>query len=160
MCCPSDPPRGLNTVKRRPNADPLDDYGGGGGDVRVHATFTGKQAERMIKCVREKAPTYPHRDRYLVWPGPNSNTFVDWILRACRIPADLPVASIGKDYRGPFGVSETSGGTGLQLETPLLGVRVGLTEGLVFHVLTFSIGFDWWPPAIVLPAGRVGFDDR
>jgi hypothetical protein len=73
---------------------------------------------------------------------------------------DLPVASIGKDFRGGFGVSQTSGGTGIQLETPVIGVRFGATEGLVFHIFTFSIGIDWWPPAFVSPVGRVGFEDR
>lgn len=160
MCCPSDPPRGLGTVKHRRDVDPLSDYGGGGGDVRVHGTFTGERAKRMTQCVREKGPEYPHRHHYLVWPGPNSNTFVDWLLRVCDIPVDLPVASIGKDYRGAFGVSGTSGGTGVQMETPLVGVRVGATEGVVFHFFTFSLGIDWWPPAIVTPVGRVGFDDR
>ena len=23
---------------------------------------------------------YPHRERYRMWPGPNSNTFASWVL--------------------------------------------------------------------------------
>lgn len=161
MCCPPDPPRGMGTVQRNRNA-PLADFGGSGGDVRVHGVFEGARAADMIACVRDKAPRYPHRHTYTVWPGPNSNTFVDWLLRACDIPVDLPAPSIGKDYRGAYGVSTTAGGTGIQMETPILGVKIGATEGIELHILTLTIGFDWWPPAIIVPVGpgRIGFDDR
>jgi hypothetical protein len=75
---------------------------------------------------------------------------------------DLPAPSIGKDYRGVFGVSGTSGGTGVQLETPLVGAKVGLTEGIEAHVLGMALGVDVWPPALIVPVehGRVGFADR
>lgn len=161
MCCPSDPPTGTGTVERS-QIGPLDDHGGGGDDVRVHGVFEGEEAREMIACVRQKAPQYPDRHRYLVWPGPNSNTFVDWLLRACDIPVDLPGPDVGKDYRGLLGFSTTSGGTGIQLETPLFGVKIGATEGIEVHVLTLVIGIDLWPPAILVPLGpgRIGFDDR
>lgn len=161
MCCPGDAPAGLGTVERS-NVGPLEDYGAGGGDVRVHGVFDGERARAMIACVRERAPRYPHRHTYTVWPGPNSNTFVEWLLRACSIPIDLPGPSIGKDYRGLFGVSTTSGGTGIQLETPVAGIKIGATEGIELHILTLTIGIDLWPPAILLPLGpgRLGFDDR
>jgi hypothetical protein len=76
--------------------------------------------------------------------------------------AELPPTSIGKDYRGAIGVSRTTGGTGVQLETPVVGLRIGLTEGVQLHVFGLAIGVDWWPPAIVLPVGegRLGFADR
>lgn len=159
MCCPGSRP--LGTV-RRSIRSPLSDYGGAGGDVRLHGVIFGKEAERIAACVRERAPHYPHKDNYLVWPGPNSNTVVDWLLRECDIPVDLPAGCIGKDYRGVVGASLTSGGTGVQLETPLIGIKLGATEGIELHLFTFSVGFDWWPPAIIVPvgSGRLGFEDR
>jgi hypothetical protein len=161
MCCPSEPPLPMGTVEKS-GIGPLVDHGGGGGDVRVHGVFEGERAREMIACVRARAPRYPYRHSYVVWPGPNSNTFVDWLLRACSIPVDLPGSNVGKDFRGPFGVSTTSGGTGIQLETPIAGVKIGATEGIELHILTLVIGFDWWPPAILVPLGpgRLGFDDR
>ncbi len=159
MCCPG---RHRRSTVRKSIRSPLSDYGGGGGDVRIHGMIGGTRAKRIAACVRERAPEYPHRHRYLVWPGPNSNTFVDWLVRACDINVDLPATSIGKDYRGLFGVSPTAGGTGVQLETPLLGLKLGLTEGIELHVLTFPIGIDLWPPALILPVGpgRLGIEDR
>ena len=51
--------------------------------------------------------------------------------------------------------------TGFQIETPLVGLKLGLTEGIEIHVLALTVGIDWWPPAIILPlgGGRVGFAD-
>ena len=159
MCCPS----GHSGTVRRTHYSPLSDHGGGGGDVRVHGIWRGKAAERMIACVREQAPNYPYDDEYLMWPGPNSNTFVDYMLRQCAIPVDLPAPAIGKDFRGLIvGVSTTSGGTGVQLETPAVGAKLGLTEGVELHLFGMSFGIDLWPPALIVPIGpgRFGFEDR
>jgi hypothetical protein len=95
------------------------------------------------------------------WPGPNSNTYVDVMMRRCKLRADLPATAIGKDFRGWIGASWTSGGTGFQIETPLVGVKLGLTEGVEVHILALTIGVDWWPPALILPlgGGRIGFAD-
>lgn len=160
MCCARDTP--LGTV-RRTSTSPLSDYGAGGGDVRIHGVFRGQRAEAMIECMRREAPRYPYRDVYRAWPGPNSNTFVDFMSRKCSIPVDLPAGSIGKDYRGlVIGASATAGGTGVQLETPVLGAKLGLTEGVEVHLFGMTWGVDLWPPALVLPIGpgRFGFDDR
>jgi hypothetical protein len=159
MCCPDGSP--MSTV-RRSSISPLSDHGGGGGDVRIHGVWRGRRAERMIACIRRAGPRYPHRARYLGFPGPNSNTFVDWLMRRCGLRANLAAGSIGKDYRGAIGLSFTSGGTGVQIETPLVGLRLGLTEGIELHLLGLAIGVDWWPPALIVPVGpgRIGFDDR
>jgi len=133
-------------------------------EVRLHAVWRGRPAEEAIPCLRAHAPgiereIHPH---YLPWPGPNSNTFVDRLLRLCGLHADLPATAVGKDYRGVIGISRTSGGTGLQLETPIFGLRLGLTEGIELHLLALAFGVDFWPPALLLPIdpGRLGFDDR
>lgn len=159
MCCPD---RSRFSTVKRSRRPPESDYGGGGGDVRFHAVITGERARRAIECVRREAPRYPDRDRYRAWPGPNSNTFVDYVIRKCGLGTDLPAPSIGKDYRGLIGVSWTSGGTGFQIETPVVGVKLGLTEGVEIHILGMAIGIDLWPPAIIVPVGpgRIGFADR
>ena len=57
-----------------------------------------------------------------------------------------------------MGFSKTSGGTGVQLESPLVGLRVGLTEGIEVHLFGLALGVDLWPPAIIVPLGpgRIG----
>jgi len=159
MCCSKSPP--LGTVRRH-GVLPDSDHGAGGGDVRYHAFVEGVEAEEIIECVRREGPKYPHRFSYRVWPGPNSNTFVDYLIRECDIGSDLPASSVGKDYRGVLGVSGTAGGTGVQVETPVVGLKLGLKEGVEVHLFGLAIGIDLWPPAIIVPfgPGRIGFADR
>lgn len=135
---------------------------GGIGDVILHEVWRGEGVSKKIACLRAHEDRYQPRDRYLPWPGPNSNTFVAQLLRRCGLRADLPATAIGKDFDGPVSASWTTGGTGFQIETPLIGFRLGLTEGVQIHLMAFEIGIDWWPPAIIVPigSGRIGFDDR
>jgi hypothetical protein len=137
----------------------------GDGDVGLHGVILGDRAEidRMIACLDVETPRYnEEHPTYFPMPGPNSNTYVDQMLQRCDIHVELPATAIGKDYRGIVGLSRTSGGTGVQIETWLGGVKVGLTEGVELHVLGLSIGVDLWPPAIIIPLGpgRIGFADR
>jgi hypothetical protein len=144
------------------------EYGGFGSgpldglsDVRVHGVWTGEVAAKAIPCLRAHVDL-AQPEPYVMVPGPNSNTFVDRLLRWCGLHADLPATAVGKDFRGIVGVTRTSGGTGFQIETPLVGVKVGLKEGIEIHLLTLGFGIDLWPPAIIVPlgGGRIGFDDR
>jgi hypothetical protein len=134
----------------------------GGGPTEVVAVFHGGEAGAFIDCLRREAPRYADRDTYRAWPGPNSNTFVDAMLRVCDLALDLPGTAVGKDWRGVVGASITARGTGAQVESPLVGAKLGLTEGVELHVLTITLGIDWWPPAIKHPFGdgRLGFADR
>lgn len=137
---------------------PLD----GASGVMLHAVWRGKTAENAIACLDKHQSKYRPGSGYLPWPGPNSNTFIDALLRKCNLHADLPATAIGKDFRGIIGVSTTSGGTGVQFETPIAGLKIGLKEGIEIHFFALAIGIDLWPPAIIVPfgSGRIGFDDR
>ncbi|MEZ4403381.1 MAG: DUF3750 domain-containing protein [Kofleriaceae bacterium] len=130
----------------------------------LHGVWTGAEAETAIACIERVAPgVKAHIERhYFLVPGPNSNTFGDEVLRACKLAASLPANSVGKDYRGLIGAGLTSERTGVQLETALVGVKLGLREGVEVHILGLTFGVDLWPPAILIPlgAGRIGFADR
>jgi len=144
-------------------SDPLDWIGPG--DVALHGVIGGDRAEvaGVVECLERETPLYnEEHPTYFPMPGPNSNTYVDQMLRRCDIHCDLPATAVGKDYRGVIGASFTSGGTGVQLETWLGGVKIGVKEGVELHVLGLSIGVDLWPPALIVPVnpGRIGFDDR
>lgn len=133
-----------------------------GPNVQVHSIVRGAAASRFITCLKRESARYEHRHVYLPWPGPNSNTYVDVMMRRCGFRGELPPTSVGKDYRGIVGVSRTSGGTGVQFETPIVGLRIGLTEGLQVHIFGLTVGIDLWPPALLYPLGngRLGFADR
>ena len=61
----------------------------------------GEGVDELIKKVDKAAKTYPYRNTYSVWPGPNSNTFIAWIGRIVpELRLDLPPTAIGKDWLG------------------------------------------------------------
>jgi len=128
----------------------------------VHKVWRGQEADRAAACLERESPAWQAELKYRFYPGPNSNTFGDVMLRRCKLHASLPSTSVGKDWRGIVGGGVTSEGTGLQLETPVIGLKVGLKEGIELHLGGFSFGIDLWPPAIILPLGpgRLGFADR
>lgn len=132
------------------------------GNPILHKVWRGDEAERAAACLAREAPAWIAALKYRFYPGPNSNTFGDVMLRRCKLAASLPSTAIGKDWRGLIGGGLTSERTGVQLETPVLGFKIGLKEGIELHVLGLSIGVDLWPPAIILPLGpgRLGFADR
>jgi len=119
----------------------------------------GEGVDRIIDDIETAARSYPYASRYRVWPGPNSNTFVAWVLRhAPTLHADLPTTAIGKDYLGWLPVAKAPSNTGLQLNVlGVLGVIVAWREGIEVNILGLSFGIDPRRLSIKLPLiGRIG----
>ena len=126
----------------------------GDGAARVDAVI-----ERLLAATER----YPYSHEYKVWPGPNSNTFIASLARQVpELRLERPPNAIGKDYLpGGALLATTPSQTGLQLSVGgLLGVLIGLEEGVELNLLGLSTGVDLWPPALKLPGvGRLGFSD-
>ena len=123
----------------------------------------GGEVETMIDRIEAAVASYPYADHYRSYPGPNSNTFLAHIGREVQtLQLDLPPNAIGKDYRplsNPMGVSPSGSGVQISL-LGLLGVSVGLQEGLELNVLGLNFGLDFNAPALRRPfVGRVGMRD-
>jgi hypothetical protein len=69
----------------------------GGGPSRLAKEWEGDAALRL-RAVLEKSRTYPYCERYRLWPGPNSNSFVAWVLREAGIEYELDPRGIGRRY--------------------------------------------------------------
>ncbi len=135
-----------------------------GSQPRLLVDHRGPAAVAMLDDIDAAIASYPYAGEYRSWPGPNSNTFLAHIGR--EVPAlklDLPANAIGKDYRGlthALGLSPTGSGVQLTL-LGLLGVSVGVQEGVEFNLLGLSFGVDLNPPALRLPfIGRLGMDEE
>jgi hypothetical protein len=127
----------------------------------VLAELRGDGVDDIIRRIEVAARSYPYMNNYRVWPGPNSNTFTAHVARAIpELKLDLPPTAIGKDYIPGGGVfAPTPSGTGYQVSLlGLLGVMVGVEEGLEVNVLGLTFGIDPKDVALKLPmAGRIGF---
>jgi hypothetical protein len=132
-----------------------------GAKPQIIFSASGKKAEEMIPQIYEAVKTYPYPKFYRAYPGPNSNTFISHILRNVKgFNFALPSNAIGKDWlcNGKFfALSESKSGVQFSLYG-MLGIIVGLIEGIEFNIIGLSFGIDFLRPAIKLPAiGRVGF---
>ena len=124
----------------------------------------GEGVEAMTARIEEAVASYPYADRYLAWPGPNSNTFIAHIARSVpELGIALPSTAIGKDFLTDGGVfARAPSGTGYQASLfGLIGVMASGEEGLEINLLGLSFGFDFRNPALKLPGlGRIGMAAR
>lgn len=118
--------------------------------VRVIDVTHGDDAIAAIAALAAAEDQW-ERGEYRAFPGPNSNTFVERVARAtpCLSPTLSPNAT-GKDHAW-LRAGVTASGTGVELESPALGVEVGLREGVQLHVAQLPLGVQLWPPALILP---------
>lgn len=143
------------------NAVRRDDYAADafwyGNRPYVVTEISGEAAERLIPLVEASIARYPHATRgaYTVWPGPNSNSFVAWVVRHTDgFAAELPPVAIGKDFIGDgFAIARAASGTGYVVSAwGILGVTAAVEEGLEINLLGTAIGLDPLDLAIKLPS--------
>lgn len=119
----------------------------------------GEEVEALIDRIEAAVEDYPWKDQYRVWPGPNSNTFIAHVLRAApELRVDLPPTAIGKDWLGLKPLAKLPSGTGAQVSAlGVVGVAVGLEEGVEINLLGLTFGIDPRNLAVKLPLiGSVG----
>jgi len=71
--------------------------GVGGGPSRIETEWRGEEALAIAAVLREPL-RYPECRRYRVWPGPNSNSFVAWVLDRAGIAYRLGWRGIGRGW--------------------------------------------------------------
>jgi hypothetical protein len=150
--------RGLSTVSVGRMEHP--DFAWYNAAPQLLAEYRGPGTQQLIDRIEAAVADYPHAGEYRVWPGPNSNTFTAFVAR--RVPElrlDLPPTAIGKDYLGDgrwFGSLPSGSGWQISL-SGLLGIGIGLEEGLELNLLGLSAGLDFDDLALRLPGfGRIG----
>jgi hypothetical protein len=131
-------------------------------EPRALLVLRGEKAERLIPKIEAAVAAYPHSARgdYVIWPGPNSNSFVAHVLRAVpELDIALPPEAVGRDYR-PFGEFITLSENWRNLELSLggyAGLAVGEIHGFEIRLAGLVFGIDVRRPALKLPGfGRIG----
>ncbi|WP_043529189.1 DUF3750 domain-containing protein [Litchfieldella xinjiangensis] len=147
---------------RRPTVvvrDDMPDRAWFGNAPQMLADYRGETAERMIPRIEAAVAAYPESARYRVWPGPNSNSFVAWVIREVPgLDVALPNTAIGKDYLFDEMLAPVPSGSGYQIGLGgLFGVLLAWEEGVEINLLGLSLGIDLQRPALKLPGiGRLG----
>ena len=121
-------------------------------NVHVVSVSKDKKPASLAAQLLKVAPNYPYNKSYQAWPGPNSNTFVEWCCYEIDgLNADLYSNALGKDYADWFRAGLSNSSTGIELKTMLLGGQIGLHEGVDINFLGLVIGVGTWPPRLKVP---------
>lgn len=120
----------------------------------------GPDVQKVVENIEQAIADYPYPDRYVTWPGPNSNTFIAHLGRTVpELGLELPSTAVGKDYldQGKL-IASTPSGSGYQLSLwGIVGASLSRHEGFELHLLGLTIGIDPLDFAIKLPSiGRIG----
>jgi hypothetical protein len=130
-----------------------------GSQPSLIADFRGDRAQKIIAQLDDVIGRYPYPTTYEAWPGPNSNTFIAWVIREIpEMDVALPNHAIGKDYLGDDLIAQVPGGTGYQLSLGgYFGILAGTREGLELNILGLSMGVNPLGLGIKLPGvGELG----
>ena len=73
--------------------------GVGNGPSRFIQDWLGDDALHLASKIESSPYTYPFIQKYRYWPGPNSNTFAQWIVKDQLV---LDVRAIGKSFPVPI----------------------------------------------------------
>lgn len=129
----------------------------------IFKVIKGQEAARLIPKIINVVQNYPHsgRDDYILWPGPNSNSFIAHVLNEVpEIGVTLPANAVGRHY--------LSGGKYLHVDPDWMNIQLtykgfagfafGKRSGIELHFLGLTAGIDFIKPAIKLPGfGTIGF---
>lgn len=120
-----------------------------GEKVVVLGQASGKGNPNYARDIATFAENYDARV-YRAFPGPNSNTFAENLIRNVDgVSAVLDHNAMGKEWG--FHLGRTAGGSGVEVQTPVLGLALGVREGIELNVLGFSGGISLFPPAVKIP---------
>lgn len=120
----------------------------------------GPGVDALVQRIARAVEAYPYQRSYRIWPGPNSNTFTAFVLRAVpELSVDLPAHAIGKDYLGARVFARPPSGRGVQASLfGLLGLVAAPEEGVEVNLLGLTFGVDPNDLALRLPfVGSLGF---
>jgi len=128
---------------------------------QILVTIRGKLAERIIPKIETAIVNYPHSNRgdYVIWPGPNSNTFVAHVLNEVpELGVVLPANAVGRDFLGKNRYIQVDP-DGYNFQASLggfAGFAIGKRHGIELNFMGLVTGIDVLNPAIKLPGfGRI-----
>lgn len=70
-----------------------------GSEPTLYLDLRGPTAASLIEPISKAARSYPHANEYTLWPGPNSNSFVQWVgLEVPELGLELSWRAWGKNW--------------------------------------------------------------
>ncbi len=126
------------------------DSGVGNGVSWLEKEWKGETADLLAQIVENSPETYKYNYLYRYYPGPNSNTYAQWVLNQGKANYLLSALGIGKDYTKRIGIQRYDRVIHLSLFF-LGGFRFLQGKEFEFHILGLTIGIKTRPFLLKLP---------
>lgn len=114
----------------------------------------GERAQKLISQIDKAVHSYPKAKEYVLWPGPNSNSFIAYVGR--QVPdlgLALPSNAVGKDFliTNKF-FARAPSATGYQFSLfGLFGILIAKKEGVEINLLGLVYGIKFSPFKLIFP---------
>ena len=72
--------------------------GVGNGDSWLATVWEGDRALKLAQIIETSPQYYPYCYQYRYFPGPNSNTYGQWVLNQAGLDYRLGIKAIGRNY--------------------------------------------------------------
>jgi len=125
-----------------------------GNSPEIIVDLRGAHAEAIIDSIFAAVKSYPYPHKYVLWPGPNSNTFTAYVGRQVpQLRLDLPPTAVGKDFLVNNKLfARAPSGSGYQFSLyGLFGMIIAKEEGLEVNILGFCFGINPLKLSVKLP---------
>lgn len=138
---------GWNQYRQRPIVDishGIPDRQWYGATPKIEGLLVGDKAESLIPQIAKAVHQYPYAKTYYAWPGPNSNTFIAYVL--AQVPAlnfIMPYNALGRDYGWSWGINNLKLGG-------VFGYNFS-SHAIVVNFLGISFGVSFKPLAFIVP---------
>ena len=133
-----------------------------GSPPEIYNDIRGAEAEEIIHKIKSASDHYPYANIYILWPGPNSNTYVAFLGREIpELKINLPITAIGMNYLpNNRWLVKAPSGTGFEFSIRgYAGITFANVEGFRINLFGFVFGISWHKGlALLWPGiGRIGF---
>lgn len=126
------------------------DSGVGNGGSWLEKEWQGERAVLLAQIIENSPQTYQYNYLYRYYPGPNSNTYVQWILNQGKVNYLLSALGIGKDYTKRIGIQKYDQVIHFSLFF-LGGFKFLQKTEFELHILGLTVGIKTRPLLLKLP---------
>jgi hypothetical protein len=124
--------------------------GVGNGGSWLEKEWQGEVANMLAEIIEQSPETYQYNHLYRYYPGPNSNTYVQWVLNQGKTNYLLSALGIGKDYTKKIGMQKYDRVVHCSLLF-LAGFKFIQGREFELHLLGFTVGIKTKPLLLKLP---------
>lgn len=111
----------------------------------VDGVVVGKEAAELMPMIIRAVRKYPYAKRYAAWPGPNSNTFISFLLR--EVPTlnfAMPFNALGANYRWSFKRNDVH-------IAGIVGYSYHAGKYMFINILGLTLGISIQPRGLIIP---------